>query len=416
MKTVVLDDDPTGTQCATGVLVLLRVDEELLFEALKKYSSIYIQTNSRALDEETAISLANEIKEKVLSVARKLGEEVTFILRGDSTLRGHVFSETSVFTDDGAPILFLPSYPDVGRTTVDGEHYVKIGNEIFRADQTEFAKDPVFGFSTSTLVNYVREKTDCPPLRIPLSLVRQGIDSVYEFLSSAEKDSVILPDAQTNEDIAIIGEAVNRCISQGHKLVVRSAAPLAAMLAGVLSEDYLPTPLQEGNFKVLLVAGSHTDGATRQLELVAKIWGSPTVIDTELALTNPMLAGDHAVPLLLQTLQSHQLATITTERHRREEHNTLHHGELIMSALIQSVREVAPSVDVVVAKGGITSAEVARSGLGADSAWVMGQIRPGISVWELRAQSGRATLFVVVPGNVGDPDTLVEVLRIVGLR
>jgi uncharacterized protein YgbK (DUF1537 family) len=71
---------------------------------------------------------------------------------------------------------------------------------------------------------------------------------------------------------------------------------------------------------------------------------------------------------------------------------------------------VLPDVEVVVSKGGITSAEVASTGIGARSAVVLGQVLPGVSVWELEARDGRLLLYVVVPGNVGGPETLVDVL------
>ena len=57
MKTIVLDDDPTGTQSATGVTVLLESDAELLTDVLRNADSVYVQTNSRALDETTAVAL-----------------------------------------------------------------------------------------------------------------------------------------------------------------------------------------------------------------------------------------------------------------------------------------------------------------------------------------------------------------------
>jgi uncharacterized protein YgbK (DUF1537 family) len=101
---------------------------------------------------------------------------------------------------------------------------------------------------------------------------------------------------------------------------------------------------------------------------------------------------------------------VTSERVRRPTHNTLRHGEQVMTALTTAVRDLLPSVDVVIAKGGITSAEVARVGLGATSATVLGQVAPGISVWRLVAVDGRERLYVVVPGNVGGPDALVDVL------
>jgi uncharacterized protein YgbK (DUF1537 family) len=69
---------------------------------------------------------------------------------------------------------------------------------------------------------------------------------------------------------------------------------------------------------------------------------------------------------------------------------------------------------VVISKGGITSAEVARAALGARSARVRGQVVPGVSVWDLQGRTRRHTL-VVVPGNVGEADTLTTVLGELGV-
>jgi uncharacterized protein YgbK (DUF1537 family) len=68
----------------------------------------------------------------------------------------------------------------------------------------------------------------------------------------------------------------------------------------------------------------------------------------------------------------------------------------------------------VIAKGGITSADVARVGLGARSARVLGQVLAGVSVWQLTAADGHEVLYVVVPGNVGGAETLTDVLAAVG--
>ncbi|WP_157487942.1 MULTISPECIES: hypothetical protein [unclassified Leifsonia] len=37
-----------------------------------------------------------------------------------------------------------------------------------------------------------------------------------------------------------------------------------------------------------------------------------------------------------------------------------------------------------------------------------------MSVWSVEAYDGRAITYVVVPGNVGDPSTLVDVLDAIG--
>ena len=75
-----------------------------------------------------------------------------------------------------------------------------------------------------------------------------------------------------------------------------------------------------------------------------------------------------------------------------------------------AVVELAPEADLVVSKGGITSAEIARVGIGASSALVLGQIVAGVSVWRMTDRSGREVDLVVVPGNVGGDDTLVDIL------
>ncbi|MFF1831556.1 four-carbon acid sugar kinase family protein [Paenarthrobacter sp. NPDC058040] len=84
MKTIVLDDDPTGTQSATAVTVLFDSNPDLLTAALREASSVYVQTNSRALSEEDAVALARKIKSDGEAAARQLNEEVRFVLRGDS--------------------------------------------------------------------------------------------------------------------------------------------------------------------------------------------------------------------------------------------------------------------------------------------------------------------------------------------
>ncbi len=97
---VVLDDDPTGTQSATGVRVLLRWDTDRLTAALSQVDAVYLQTNSRAIDEAAAVALCRRIREEIDIAAARLGEPVQVVLRGDSTLRGHVFAETDVFVTD----------------------------------------------------------------------------------------------------------------------------------------------------------------------------------------------------------------------------------------------------------------------------------------------------------------------------
>jgi uncharacterized protein YgbK (DUF1537 family) len=87
--------------------------------------------------------------------------------RSDSTLRGHYPLETNLLKEemeansgiktDGE--IMCPFFPEGGRFTIDNVHYVKYGEELVPAGETEFAKDKTFGYTSSDLPSYVEEKT-----------------------------------------------------------------------------------------------------------------------------------------------------------------------------------------------------------------------------------------------------------------
>ena len=412
MKTVVLDDDPTGTQSASGVDVLLQVDAAGIRDALAAADSVYVQTNSRAIDEAAAVALVREVRDAAQAAAADLGEDLQFVLRGDSTLRGHVFAETDQFVEDDSVIVFCPAFPAGGRTTVDGVHLVRIGDERHPAHETEYADDPVFPFTSGVLSEYVAEKSGRAHVGVPLADVRAG--RVAAAIETAPAEAVVVPDAETDADIAAVAEGIVAARRTGRSVVVRSAAPLAAALAGVVSEGLLPHPLVPSPVPTLVACGSHTAGATAQLDALEARHGAAVVIATDDAFADPVAAGLAAAGEARAQLAAGGIAILATERHRRAEHNTLEHGELVMRALTVAVRALVPDVAAVVAKGGITSAELARTGVGATRARVRGQVLPGVSVWDLVSAEGEDRLYVVVPGNVGEPSTLVDVVAALG--
>jgi uncharacterized protein YgbK (DUF1537 family) len=263
------------------------------------------------------------------------------------------------------------------------------------------------------LVDYVAEKSG--RLGIPVALEKLRAGELFQILTEAPKGAVVVPDVVNAADVSAIASAVNEVTAGGRRVVVRCAAPLAAELAGVPSSGLLPTPLLDRPGRVLLVCGSHTQGAGSQLAPIAEVWGPPAVVDTAAALDAPTAAGLKAADDARLMFAGKALVIVATERERASQHNTLVHGERVMAALTTAVASLLPEIDVVVAKGGITSAEVASTGIGATSAFVLGQVLPGVSVWRMSARDGREVLFVVVPGNVGGPDTLTRVLDALNL-
>ena len=67
-------------------------------------------------------------------------------------------------------------------------------------------------------------------------------------------------------------------------------------------------------------------------------------------------------------------------------------------------------VRFLIAKGGITSSDIATRALGVRRAIVLGQVAPGVPVWRLGPESRFPSLpYVIFPGNVGDDCTLAEI-------
>lgn len=418
MRVAVLDDDPTGTQAAADVTVLLRWDVDDVTRVLRDEGAVYLQTNSRAVPEAEAVALATRIRGELEAASVSLGEPVLPVLRGDSTLRGHVAAESAVFAGAEGRVLFVPAFPAGGRTTLDGVHRVRIDGVDVPAGETEFARDPVFGYRSSRLVDWVRERADAEAVSVPLAALRSsGGAAVADALAGAAPGTWVVPDAVVDDDIRLIHAGLLAAVERRVPIVVRCAATLAALCAGRLSTGPLPRPIAIGDGPLLVVCGSHTAAASAQLAALSAATGvAPVVVATDDALHDPEAAGARAAELALPHLDA-GLAIVATERSRRAEHDRLDHGERVMSALMSAARALAPAAGAVVSKGGITSAEVARVVLAASAARVRGQLAAGISVWDLH-RDGRpgGAVQVVVPGNVGGADALVDVIAALGRR
>jgi uncharacterized protein YgbK (DUF1537 family) len=105
------------------------------------------------------------------------------------------------------------------------------------------------------------------------------------------------------------------------------------------------------------------------------------------------------------------LAVVATPRHLPGTALSLEVGSRVAAGLAGVVTGVVPHPDVIVAKGGITSAVTLRDGVGAAEAEVVGPVEPGVSRWSAHWQPGGEPLdYVVVPGNVGDDELLARLV------
>ncbi|MFW1012928.1 four-carbon acid sugar kinase family protein, partial [Vibrio parahaemolyticus] len=53
----------------------------------------------------------------------------------------------------------VPAFPDAGRVTIGGIHYMREGDDLRPVGETEFARDATFGYRSSALTAWVEEKS-----------------------------------------------------------------------------------------------------------------------------------------------------------------------------------------------------------------------------------------------------------------
>ena len=87
-------------------------------------------------------------------------------------------------------------------------------------------------------------------------------------------------------------------------------------------------------------------------------------------------------------------------------------GRIIMGSLCEIIRRVDIKPGYLIAKGGITSIEIARQALQAEEAFAIGQILNGVPVLRFGPETRWPDIpYVVFPGNVGDDSALLRAVK-----
>lgn len=419
-RLVVLDDDSTGVQTLAGIRVLLAWDAAKICAALAGRPSVHLITNSRALAPGPAGTL-------VADAARLVHASVPdahLVLRGDSTLRGHLREEYEAVRNAVAPdswpvLLLVPALPSAGRVTRGGVHMIERGGASIPLDATEYARDGVFSYSTAHLLGWAEERSAglfavANGREIHLDeLRREGPSLVTEALragASTGRPAVLAPDSETDEDLALIAEGYAAAIRGGVRAIVRCAPAFAGVLAGTTAPQVVDPPRSNGA-GVLLVCGSYVPATTRQLRALEDARpGTIVEVDAE-ALAGPDAGVEiaRAAAAATAVLRRERFAAVATPHTRSEQTSSLAAGDRVAAGLARIANLIDPRPPVIIAKGGITSAVTLRSGLGVDAADVVGPVMPGVSLWHAEV-GGRPFDYLVVPGNVGHDDLLVQLV------
>ncbi|MEU4673049.1 four-carbon acid sugar kinase family protein [Amycolatopsis sp. NPDC023774] len=435
-QVAVLDDDPTGTQTVRDLPVLTRWTVEDIRWALQQgRPGFFVLTNTRSLSPEDAAFRDREVAQACLAAAEQENVSLAFASRSDSTLRGHFPLETDVLGEvvaahgsvvDG--ILLAPAYVDAGRVTIDGTHWLRTADGLQPVAESEFARDATFGYRSSRLAEWVEEKSAG---RIPhgdvteltLDVIRTETPGALRArLDRPHGGQVVVLDADEDDDLRATVLAILAAEQDGKTFLYRVGPSFVRARLGQAAhppiDDETLAQLVDGDAHGLVVVGSHVGLTSQQLEHLATRrrfttveLDVPTILDDQRAEEHLRDAVTTATTALADTIvvlqTSRALVTGNDEEH------SLEIARRVSEALARVAGEIVAGrrPSYVVAKGGITSSDVATRSLRIDRAWIRGSLLPGIvSLWEPASGPAQGLPYVVFAGNVGGETSLADVI------
>ncbi len=406
----VLDDDPTGSQAVHGVQAVTVLAEDAYQAALAGAAgTCFVLTNTRSLGEPAAVELTTRAARGLMAVARRRGARIQLVSRSDSTLRGHVMAEVAAlqaarreaFGSGFDGVLLVPAFLEAGRLTAADIHWARVGPRLVPVGETEFARDPVFGYTASDLRDFVTEKSGGvigrgDVARISLADIRLGgPPRVRELLAGVRGGTWVVVNATEYSDLETVACGVLLAERVGRSFLFRTGPSFVRALSGLepraplRGEEIRPAGRRGGHG--LIVVGSHVDQTSRQVAALRRVAGALGRSDVLLYTSRTFLPG-------------------------RDAADSLAIARSVSAALARTVRAaLAAKPAWVIAKGGITSHDVAVQGLAIRRAEVAGQLFPGlVSVFRPidAAPEAVGVPYVVFAGNVGDDGTLGQAVAI----
>jgi len=348
---------------------------------------------------------------------------------------------------DAAPTLVLaPFFKEGGRLTAGDFHYVAgpAGSggdgsaKLTLAGETEFARDRAFGYKSSYLPDWIKEKqfggqADLDVRSLSLELIRRGgPDAVAEVVTAAPAGCVVVANSIVPRDMQVVALGCLKAeLARGSSrpILYRSAGALVAARAGIpprplLEPSELAPSISTSAGAGLVVVGSYVGKSSDQLDILLRecCWLTPVELVVSAFTTSDAATRsaeqERAFGLVKASLAQGRSAVLYTSRKVLQDDGAggLHIGQRLTDALCSIVEGtlhlegIAPTF--LVAKGGITSNDVAVRALGVRRAEVMGQVVPGVPAWRCGSESRAPGLaYVVFPGNVGAVDDLAKVAR-----
>ena len=446
-KILVFDDDPTGSQSVYGCPLLLNWEEDILLDGITNSSPlIFLLANTRALSANAAELRIREICKSIKHIFKKENlnfQDVLFVSRGDSTLRGHGVMEPHIINQELGPFdatFHVPAFFEGFRTTENGFHLLN-GIPVHLSD---FASDKTFPYSTSYLPDWLEEKSQGNissknVLQVSINNLnlainsKEGFEKLIAFLKCLSCNQSVVVDAKELVHLQVFGKAIKELMKE-KRFLFRSAASLINAFADLPKNPNNSSSLAslriKDSFSVakggLIMVGSHVPLADKQLNILLKDSGCEGL---ELPVNKISRILEGSLPdILLNDLEDFWLIQL---KKILDSGKTpvlyISRGELYFSSVSQRIffglqlaelmsrlaARIFPDLGYVISKGGITTHIFLERGLDLGMVELKGQILPGLSiVCPYRKNNFDKIPILTFPGNLGDSLTLFKAWKL----
>ena len=441
MKIIVFDDDPTGSQTVNNCLLLLRWDYKTLLKGFKSKTNLFfILANTRSLSAKDAENRLEEICKTINLLIKKEGlqkEDLIFVSRGDSTLRGHNYLEPKILNKFLGPFdgtFYIPAFIEGKRFTINGNHYV----EGTPAHKTSFAHDHIFGYETNNIKNLLYEKSN---FKINLNKIRNltlsdletleinEINNTYSFLKNMKNNYQVIVDASDYSHLNKFVKVI-KSLYPNKFFLFRTAASFISSLSKKdknNKENLKNFQTKKNNSKKnlksgLIVVGSHVETTTNQLNNLLTL-DSCKPIEIDIFEFNDLLKSKNSFEKLLflknkilkeiRYIFSESLTPVLfTSRQYLDLGSDIlriNFNRKLAYFIAEIVSEIKFDIGYLISKGGNTTNAILSDGLKVDYVYLEGQIIDGISLVSLRLNNNDILPMVTFPGNIGDRKSLIKI-------
>ncbi|MDR0621423.1 MAG: four-carbon acid sugar kinase family protein [Deltaproteobacteria bacterium] len=339
-----------------------------------------------------------EIMRKTAVLVRE-GRPIIIYKKIDSCLRGQIGWELAMLLGELnlAGALVAPAYPDLGRVTRDGLHYV--GDCL--VSEGESSMDPFRPVTDSRLSSVLERNHGLPVRSLGLETVRKGPAAVLEAILPGSQTTRVLwaADAETNADLDVLAEAG---LEASDRLILCGSAGLAGALSRRLlgqgekaGTNFRPPLANAGGPRpTMFLAGSTSAVLKEQLDVLVEREGAKRVTLNISEVLDLAWVKTGTLPVSLK--ESEELLTkgpLIVNLPPRQGQG-LHSSRQIIDAFgilaASLITELQPGCLFI--SGGDTANAVLNA-LGVSAGWLKAEVEPGVALleagpWSILTKSG----------------------------